>query len=116
MSYTRDLERALKSALDEIERLRKTVSWYNQKNIEWQEKYDTETNTLKARVAELEVEEKQVCEWAKTKTGSRLGLRHHYHISCLEQYRLLNDSDGNYCKFCGKRIKYVESVSSVEVE
>ena len=63
MTYTRDLEKALKSALDEIERLRKTVSWYNQKNIEWQEKYDTETNTLKARVTELEQELKKNVEF-----------------------------------------------------
>jgi chromosome segregation ATPase len=45
INLERENER-LKAALDEIEHLREIISWYNQKNIEWQEKYDIEKEQL----------------------------------------------------------------------
>ena len=46
MTYTRDLEKALKAALGEIQCMQKLVDWYKQKNIEWQDKYDIEKEQL----------------------------------------------------------------------
>jgi hypothetical protein len=110
MTYTRDLEKALKSALDEIGNLQNMIDWHNQKNIEWQDKYDAETNTLKARVAELEVEGKQVCESTifeqdyQTWNGDWESA-YRCRTGCGVQQKISSDTGHD----CGKRIKYVES-------
>ena len=111
MTYTRDLENALKSALDEIGNLQNMIDWHNQKNIEWQDKYDAETNTLKARVAELEVEEKQVCEWKCVKY-SPPGFKQYwiYYPPHNVSYWIsaIGKEDYIFCPTCGKRIKRIK--------
>ena len=68
-----------------------------------------EISRLQARVAELEAEREQTCEWKADRADD------YYDTSCNDFYRkkIIDDYLGGklYCKFCpscGKRIKYVE--------
>jgi len=76
-----------------------------------------EIERLQARVAELEVEGKQVCESTifeqdyQTWNGDWESA-YRCRTGCGVQQKISSDT----CHDCGKRIKYVESVSSVEVE
>jgi len=42
MTYTRDLENSLRKALGEIKRMQEVITWYKHKNLQWQDKYDSE--------------------------------------------------------------------------
>ena len=50
--------------VNEISRLQSENNWYKEKNLEWQKKYDTDTEKLRARIQELEEEKQAVWkEW-----------------------------------------------------
>jgi len=70
-----------------------------------------ERNQLKARVAELEVEEKQVCEWKCVKY-SPPGFKQYwiYYPPHNVSYWIsaIGKEDYIFCPSCGKRVKYVE--------
>ena len=59
-------------------------------------------------IERLQAERDQVCEWIKTRIGKQAGLHNHFYISCIKENRLCDDIEVTYCKYCGKRIKYVE--------
>ena len=59
-------------------------------------------------IERLQSEREQTCKWIKTRIGKQVGLHNHFYISCIKENRLCDDIEVTYCKYCGKRIKYVE--------
>lgn len=138
MTYTRDLEKALKAALGEIQCMQKLVDWYKQKNIEWQDKYDIEKEQLEQerdyldgrcaalendlvlddvvsklekvqiRLADFETKKEQVCEWVEPTNNPYGDL---YIPLCNEDkiFEIESINEYHYCPNCGRRIVYKES-------
>ena len=59
-------------------------------------------------IERLQAERDQVCEWIKTRIGKQAGLHNHFYISCIKENRLCDDIEVTYCKYCGKKVEYVE--------
>ena len=59
-------------------------------------------------IERLQSEREQTCKWIKTRIGKQVGLHNHFYISCIKENRLCDDIEVTYCKYCGKKVEYVE--------